>query len=739
MKEDRIFKEALNFSKIEGVRYFDFKRINVNKEVYIMKVSKILLVISLVVLVSLGGILLFYDKVFVSPKQISTTVVEKEEPKEQVEEVVKVQEPSQIDAVVSMVLGDVKVQNVLEVSDLEVGYRLREGDTIITSSDSECEVQIDKKILVRISENTKASFSQIALSVDKGKNNVIELVNGSLKSAVKDLGKDKFKVKTSTAVAAVRGTKFSVSVDEKNNTKIVVSEGKVEVGVRSKVMQDLIQKLPEESRDVDDHFGSVVLSGESAVIVRAEDQKKVDSKVLEVIKEVEEVDEDVINKVKKVGEKTVSTIGLTKNRASLFDLDAIDSKVSKDLISSGEFVKVRFEVAKGLKDVRLFINNIEITKLPVSRAFEKNREYHIRAQSGKKVLIDEKVRFDKDTRFIIRESQDKSGKVEKVEEVKEVKKIEESTIEQIKSLDFGAKVVSGYGRWPVYAQKYVFYTSTGIGVFDGERIRNLNLRGNSYSVYGDNIVVVTKDQNDYLVVKVVGIGGKVIGEFNLGETTKGTLVIGRAVLIGKDIFVPTIDGVYIVDIRSGDKKVVNIGSIYSDLAQFDSNSVVCVNEIGEVYLVNSSGSYNKISQLSATTARRGILVGDSGKAYIVLGNTLYIVEKNREIKTISLGIRPESEPIIYGNKVIIAGEKKVLIMSKDGVVMNTITLSGNLVVPPYVGEGYIVVTATDGIHLYNVDTGRLENKFDIVGNIAFMVGKKLYIVSDEETKVIEIK
>lgn len=728
MKVDKLVKEALSFSKMEGVRSLSFDKYYYgSKEVY-MKVSRTILIISLIVLVALGGILLFYDEIFVSPKQTNTIISEKAESKEQVEEI-EVKQPSQIDAVVTMVLGDVKVQNILNIYDLEVGYTLKEGDTIITSSDSECEIQINKKILVRVSENTKVSFHQIALSVDKGKNNIVEIISGSLKSAVKDLGKDSFKVKTSTAVAAVRGTKFSVSVDEKNNTKVVVSEGKVEVKVRSKVMQDLIQQLPQETQDVDDSFGGVVLVEGNSIVISDKEQAKLDSKLSEVMKQKESIDEKTIMEVRKVGEKVASNIKLNKKPSSLFDLDAINSKVSKNLISTGEFVKVRFELAKGVKDVKLFINDVEIDKFPVVRIFEKNKEYYVKAQSGKKVLIDDKMKFNEDTKVVIKETI----------ELKQETKAEESIVKGEKVLNFGAKVVSGYGRWPVYTQKYIFYTSSGVSIFDGDRIKNLNLRGNSYSVYGNNVVLLTKDQNDYLVVKVADINGRILGEFNLGEPTKGTLVIGRAVLIDKNVFVPTIDGLYIVDIKTGDRKVINIGSIYSDVALIGSESVVCVNEIGEVYIVNSSGSYSKLSQLSTTTVRRGIVASDSGRVYILIGSSMYILDRSGNVKSVNLGIRAESEPIVYRDKVIVAGDKKVLVLNRDGIILNSIILSGNLVVPPYVGNGYIVVSATDGVHVYDIDTGNEKNRYDIIGSISFIYGKNLYIIGENDTKVIELK
>ena len=156
-------------------------------------------------------------------------------------------EPKSFDIVVSLVYGNVKVSNVILGSSksVEIGYRLKEGDVIITSSDSECELKVSHFSEIKILENSVVSFSEL---ITKTKDTIreINLQSGTVLSLFK--GKkpnERLNVKTDTGFASVRGTYFYVSSDNKKS-KLVVAEGKVSMSPRLKNLEEVINLSKDE-------------------------------------------------------------------------------------------------------------------------------------------------------------------------------------------------------------------------------------------------------------------------------------------------------------------------------------------------------------------------------------------------------------------------------------------------------------------------------------------------------------
>ena len=131
--------------------------------------------------------------------------------------------------VATMVVGDVKVQKmgaddwtVLFLDDI-----LQTGDKIKTSDGAFCEIQMIDKGIFRIESGSTIELSQLAC-VDGKINTKIRLNEGEMALKPKELkAGETLEVETSTAVAAVRGTKFSVKSDKDGNIDVAVAEGKV--------------------------------------------------------------------------------------------------------------------------------------------------------------------------------------------------------------------------------------------------------------------------------------------------------------------------------------------------------------------------------------------------------------------------------------------------------------------------------------------------------------------------------
>ncbi|MEN2997699.1 MAG: FecR family protein [Brevinematia bacterium] len=131
--------------------------------------------------------------------------------------------------VVDTVIGNVTVKSKNKVRSIEVGYVLKEGDTIITAKDSECYISVENKGYIRVEGRSSITFEQIGRAFKGGSKDSITST-GSIFLSVKGIfGSGKaLNVKTQTAFATVRGTEFVVEV-EKKLTKVYVLEGEVAV------------------------------------------------------------------------------------------------------------------------------------------------------------------------------------------------------------------------------------------------------------------------------------------------------------------------------------------------------------------------------------------------------------------------------------------------------------------------------------------------------------------------------
>ncbi|MFN4245436.1 MAG: FecR domain-containing protein, partial [Brevinematia bacterium] len=602
--EEKILKETFSFSKLENIKV-DFGNITyVKKEGFMSKLARISLAISILLIAIVGALIVFYDQI--------TSVQKKDISKIEKEEKNVVAEIPDINAIVTMVIGEVKVQNLMKLEDVQVGYKLKQGDTIISSEGSECEIQINKKSLVKVGEKTKVSFEEIAYGVKGKKQSIVELFEGNIKTAVKKLSGEEFKVRTSTAVAAVRGTKFSVTVDDKGNTKVVVSEGKVAVSVRSKVIDDLKKEIGDkpELHKLEEIIGEVIVKENESTLVRPEEQKKIDVKIQTIVasESIKKDTESMYNRIRETIEKI--SLDIPKTKASTTEIKAIENAVSKTLILESEKnVKVRFIPDNNIKNAQLFIDDVIISKLPIEKLFDRGKEYRIKVQVGNKTIFSETMKFTEDGEIVIKDKGtviEQEVPQEKVQEVPQ--EITQETVQKevFEKINVGAQPTIGYGKLVYYGKNTVFATPEGISIFDGKTINKIKLDGVSYGFSDNAIVSISKDENDNLVVTVVDFKGNQINKVNLGERTKGSLVVGRAAIFGGKVFVPSIDGVYVIDLKEDNKYSVKVGSIYSDVSVF-GNGIACINEIGEVHFVGTDGSSKKIGQLPITTVRRAYL------------------------------------------------------------------------------------------------------------------------------------
>ncbi|MCU0846656.1 MAG: FecR domain-containing protein [Spirochaetes bacterium] len=202
-------------------------------------------------------------------------------------------------AAVSFMIGSVTKNG----APVQIGTTISEKDVIETGSESFCDVTIGESI-IRIKQKSKLNFT-VLLKKDGSEKTALALNVGKMLCKPKKLMKeDRFTVKTSTAVAAVRGTQFTVESDPASTTRIKVFDGKVQVARNVKSLEGKIDKILESAPPVEKQEKVIVTQKD---VIKAE--KKVD-KLLRSgnIKTEDEIVAAVLDKAKfdvVIGEKEI--------------------------------------------------------------------------------------------------------------------------------------------------------------------------------------------------------------------------------------------------------------------------------------------------------------------------------------------------------------------------------------------------------------------------------------------------
>lgn len=135
--------------------------------------------------------------------------------------------------VLMVVKGSVKVTNSQnQTTDAKVGGKVAEGDKITTAADSRAKVVMSDRNVINVNPETELVIAKYENDAASGKKNVeLNLLKGKVRNNVEqtyDGEKNKFLIKTPTAVAGVRGTQFLAGFDVKTKmTSVVTFKGSV--------------------------------------------------------------------------------------------------------------------------------------------------------------------------------------------------------------------------------------------------------------------------------------------------------------------------------------------------------------------------------------------------------------------------------------------------------------------------------------------------------------------------------
>lgn len=183
-----------------------------------------------------------------------------------------------------------------QVKNASKGMELYDNDRVKCDAKSKADIILDNGHRIKVWPKSEISLEKV-----KGKDTIIKLISGRVRSLVKKLrGSEKFEVRTPVAVCSVRGTDFSVEMGDNNQMKVEVYEGVVaakeettgrEVDVNAGEFTQVQQNTPpSEPRELPE--GSQEPFDETALPVRVE-ENLTDEARAEIYQEISR--EDVIS------------------------------------------------------------------------------------------------------------------------------------------------------------------------------------------------------------------------------------------------------------------------------------------------------------------------------------------------------------------------------------------------------------------------------------------------------------
>lgn len=144
---------------------------------------------------------------------------------------------SEVYGTMMVVKGDIKVNSVKsgKVESAKVGFKVYAGDAIQSGPDSRAKIIMSDKNVINVSPDSKVTIAKYENNPAKNARNVeLKVDYGKVRASVEqnyDGEKNKFNVRTPTAVAGVRGTDFVAGFNRQTRqTTVVTFHGVVAVG-----------------------------------------------------------------------------------------------------------------------------------------------------------------------------------------------------------------------------------------------------------------------------------------------------------------------------------------------------------------------------------------------------------------------------------------------------------------------------------------------------------------------------
>jgi len=290
-------------------------------------------------------------------------------------------------------IGDVKVKSNGNWVVAQEEMNLTQGDEIKTGFNSECNIVIGEASTLAIKEKTHFSIKSILKNSAGNETNVFALDTGKAIISPKKLLKgDSFRVQTPTAIAAVRGTKFSVATSKTGKLKVAVVDGKVSLKRRIPALEKTDENIIKKSETLNklnkkiESEAVVISANQSAFIdnIKAYKENKIVEKAIEKkIASVDEVKDKSSEKKQEVEKVEEDELALAISSLNVAKKNEDKSLEQVDIVITEAVSKEDVEDIKKLQKV---IEKQKAKKIEKTEVVQ-NKEYKFVINSNKNSLI----------------------------------------------------------------------------------------------------------------------------------------------------------------------------------------------------------------------------------------------------------------------------------------------------------------------------------------------------------------
>lgn len=168
------------------------------------------------------------------------------EPDIREDEAPSVPEATPAEAIIVYFANDVTVRTAEGELEAAIGMTVDPGAVVSVGEDSFAEVQIGRQSRIMIDADSTVLIKDYVTTGTTSETRV-RLNSGSLLARLdREFGSGRFAVESRSAVAGVRGTQFSATVEPDGSLSVIVAEGEVYVRPAVPAVDDLIPSSPEE-------------------------------------------------------------------------------------------------------------------------------------------------------------------------------------------------------------------------------------------------------------------------------------------------------------------------------------------------------------------------------------------------------------------------------------------------------------------------------------------------------------
>lgn len=581
--------------------------------------------------------------------------------------------------VVTLVVGDVNVKK-LGSSDwrpLMVEDVVAMGDSLKTGKDSYCEIQMVGRGVFRLENETELELAML-VNVDGNVQSSMKLAKGEIGLKPKSLKEGEiFEVETDTAVAAVRGTKFSVKADGSGNTMIAVAEGKVDVVPNIKAFQKA------EEQGLVDKKAAEILKQQmiQPVSVTANEELAMDSKQIEVIDQA--IEKGIVEIAKVEGPITAEKMGYTEPVTE--EVKAEDKGSTDTAADKKSEEKTPVVVAPKLEIVNKIMKSAE-------------KEVQVKAKETgiKEIAFSDPQAFSKSLSVKQEISEESRKKLEQISEEKIISSADEIVKLNIKSNPLGANVYINGELAGVTPLEKVYSKGKELDI----RIEKDGFTAFSEKISLNNPDVTVAPQLNSLQDKVAKTEEKkeevkadepkkeeVKAEETAPQPVSGDLEWKKNLSFVTDVENP----------------VVYRGKIYATKGNM-------------LYILNLNGQVEK--KVSVVSADSALVRPVAGNGLVFLGSKTgglyaYNLDGSLAWKDDSVGKQMFGASPAVGNGLVVAPSisKGIKIFSASGALLDSINVASPVYSTPYIGkDGKVVIYGTESKQLVAYD---LENKKEL--------------------------